>query len=41
MIAIKMKFSDNDHYEFLAEMLPIAVTILGIIIMSILYNIYF
>jgi hypothetical protein len=41
MITLKMKDHDNDHYETLAVILPVAVTIFAIIIMYTLYKLYF
>jgi hypothetical protein len=41
MLTLKMKNHDNEQFELFAEILPLAVTILGIIIMYILYKIYF
>lgn len=41
MITLKMKNHDNDHFESLAMLLPVAVTVLGIIIMYTLYKLYF
>lgn len=40
MITLKMKNHDNDQYELLAEMLPVIVTILGLIVVLLLYFMY-
>ncbi len=40
MITLKMKNHDIDHYELLIEMLPVIITLLGVLIANILYFIY-
>ncbi|HRE10111.1 MAG TPA: hypothetical protein PK605_01965 [Ignavibacteria bacterium] len=40
MITLKMKNHDIDHYESLIEMLPVIITLLGVLIANILYFIY-